>query len=1270
MKIMDMTVEYQTNPIGIDTDCVRFGWKMVSDKIGSRQTAYEIRVYEKDGDTLVWDSGMIKDSHSVGIKYEGDSLGEATAYKWSVTIWDEMGLSFTSDEAIFETSVTNQKEWKEAKFICMNKSSSAPIFRTEQKLVNENISSARLYITALGVYKAYVNGNRVCAYEDGKRVYHHMNPGYGNGNVSLGYQTYDVTDFIEGESVVLSAMCGTGWYNSMSATSSQPALKALLTITYKSGEKQYISTDTDNWKGTIDGPITENGVYYGENYDARLAKKLGDFTLLGYDDSCWVSGLEKDIPVIENTFPARTARYVRLSVSETGPAVKADKENRLQIMELELLDEKGNNAAYGIVPEVSDEFTWGSQWIRANISDGDKGYNSDKGYSSTILGRGQTSLSLDKPITFTFDLSEKTQINTLRIYPRVTIESINGNECVNYPKKYTIEVSSDGENWETIGEYEIESLKNTTMSTTEFEGDIRSQMGTVGKIIDEYSTEPQYAVLYTTTNENSQYEGGEIKVDEYYAFTAPEDSLYSGAYIPVKEGQKLFDGGIVLKKGQTMVVDMGQNMSAVPEIEFSAPKGTQLTMCFGEMLNDGSAVGTERTQADGPKGSIYQKSLRNARSKVNYIFSGDEKEHYMPSMSFFGYRYVGITATDDVTIYSLKSKALSSVNKKTGYIHTNNENVNKLFSNTLYGQLSNYFTTATDCNQRDERLFWSGDTQAFAQTAVYNFNSLPFLNDLQDILSENTMRKGYVPSVVDNDGYFSNWAAGWSDVLIILPWTLYKQTGDKNILSENYKAMERYMEYLKENERSLNQSPLSHMNFGDWLSFQGTCIEVMSDYYYGYVTKIMAEVASILGDEEGKTKYEQKFEDIKNKFLSTHVTFEKGNLTIKSGTGDTSKQFGYREGKGGKWEDNSQTALLWMLKLKFYSSEEMHDAALDLLTANIKNENPSPYSVRYSSGKNTLAVGFLGSNVLLPVLSDEGCTNIAYDLLLQDENPSWLFEVKAGATTVWERWNSFTPGKGFGDCEMNSFNHYAYGSVVEWMYKYMAGISADENVAGFKKIVLQPSCDFGRQYNTEDRVTSVYGSYNSYYGDIESVWESDGDKLTFYKAVIPANTSATLYLPVSGENMKNFKEIDGVVFEKITEHNSVSTAKFYLSSGGYEFTIDNNGVSVSHTEGYFSDGKNISLNEDFEISVSTEETEESMTISYDVCNTSGAICNARLIAAVYNSDSSMENVKMKEVVFEKGMNQVKISVGKTPFKIRSFVWGEGEKPLTRVLELN
>ncbi len=276
----------------------------------------------------------------------------------------------------------------------------------------------------------------------------------------------------------------------------------------------------------------------------------------------------------------------------------------------------------------------------------------------------------------------------------------------------------------------------------------------------------------------------------------------------------------------------------------------------------------------------------------------------------------------------------------------------------------------------------------------------------------------------------------------------------------------------------------------------------------------------------------------------------------------------YSAGKGGVWENNSQTSLLWMLKLGFYDSEEMRDIAQKLLIENIKNENPDPSSIRAQAGKNTLAVGFLGSNVIAPVLTDIGNPQVSYDLLLQDGQPSWLFEVKAGATTVWERWNSYSPGIGFGDSEMNSFNHYAYGSVVEWMYRYMAGICSDLQEPGFKHVILQPTLDTGTKYNDEERINRVDASYDSVYGRIESSWKSEEGKLAFYHARIPANTTATLYLPVDHMDMGQMPNSSGITFKGMTEHNGQTAAEFTLLSGGYDFTVSDGKVTAAPDKEY------------------------------------------------------------------------------------------------------
>ena len=1006
-----LTTEYREAPIGIDTQAPRFSWKMTSPLIGQMQSAYEVKLYEgsAEGDP-VWTTGRVEDSSSVAIRYDGEPLKAKTEYSWTVTVWDEHGCAETSDPATFETALGEDEAWQNAAFLQLEKSGIAPIFRTEQPLAGE-IFSARLYITALGVYQAYLNGEQVgVVQQDGSVVTNHMNPGYGNTDVELTYQTYDVTSYLKGDSAVaLSILAGTGWYNGMGSSESAPAVKAMLELRYADGSTGVIATNTQDWKGTLDGPITFNSIWDGETYDATKAAALGDYTQVGYDDSDWTSC---------------------------------------------------------------------------------------------------QAASFDKPI-----------------------------------------VASEGED---------------------------------GVILDQYEQHPVSATVYEGVKEESTYPGGEINVKQYVAYERSEDPLYNdGAdVVLVSPDKEIFDGGISLKAGQTMVIDIGQNMAGIPNLTLSGAEGTTVTMRFAEMLNDGGEVftgdynedlelgGDALYSCDGPKGSVYLKSLRTAKATATYTCAGEESETYQPALTFFGYRYISVTATDDITITGLRSRVTSSVSKQTGFIETNNADLNRFFLNTIWGQLSNYFTIPTDCPQRNEREAWTGDGQVFCQTGLYNFDSASFLSNFQGMIADNTLKNGF-PGAVTSQSFFSYlWACGWSDIAVILPYTLYLQTGDTAMLTDNWDAMVTYMNTLIKQEREpYASSGGSFIAFGDWLAFQGTGVEMMADLYYGYVTQLMAQAAETVGDAALAAEYCDRFEKIKETFLKNHVTFdESGVPTVHSELGSPSFS-----GKGGVMEKNSQTSLLWMLKLGIYTDEEMHQQLLDLLETNIRNENPDPDSVRAQYGENTLAVGFLGSNVIAPVLTNEGSTELSYDLLLQDTMPSWLFPVKQGATTVWERWNSYSKEDGFGHQEMNSFNHYSYGSVVEWMYKYMVGIASDPEMPGFQNTILQPTLDTGDQYNSEERINRVNGSYDSYYGVIESNWTSDEGELSSYEAVVPANTTATLYLPVSEEVAMSFKNIDGVTFAGMEEHNGQMTAKLLVQAGGYTFTVENGTLTATVNEGYVSE---------------------------------------------------------------------------------------------------
>ncbi|WP_200868442.1 family 78 glycoside hydrolase catalytic domain [Gracilibacillus boraciitolerans] len=548
--------------------------------------------------------------------------------------------------------------------------------------------------------------------------------------------------------------------------------------------------------------------------------------------------------------------------------------------------------------------------------------------------------------------------------------------------------------------------------------------------------------------------------------------------------------------------------------------------------------------------------MRSAKVTDYYTLKGNVGgETYKPTFTFHGFRYIEVTVVSPNTTIHVKSligKVIMSALQQTGNITTSHPSVNQLFSNILWGHRGNYLWVPTDCPQRDERVGWSGDTQLFANTALYNMDAAIFLENWIDMLkdSQNIYGNGTFHSASPG-GRFSDFFgvvgnSGWADAGIIVPWTVWQMTGDTTIIEENYDAMAKFIDWIYKQTGDTYRGPGS---IGDWLNFQGTATQLMSDAYYAYDAKLMMQMALAIGRQTEAQRYKNLFESIKQEFIKNYIKVnESGKLTLKSSNGSAFDLTNFYN--SAPVEDNSQCALLWSLKLGLYKNEDQKQQMINLLVENIKNDKKyktsHPDSNRVNYAENTLSVGFLGVNVIAPILSEVGHSEVAYSLLLQDQMPSWLYSVKNGATTVWERWNSYSLEDGFGDVGMNSFNHYAYGAIAEWMYKYMAGISPDVERPGFKHIHLQPNID------PEKRLTSVSGEYKSVYGIIKSEWNIKGNTL-HYHVSIPANTTATVWLPTSdvnkikinGEPIEDYSKINDIDFKN-------GKAMIQIESGHYQ----------------------------------------------------------------------------------------------------------------------
>ncbi|MBO1330325.1 alpha-L-rhamnosidase [Streptomyces sp. VRA16 Mangrove soil] len=607
-------------------------------------------------------------------------------------------------------------------------------------------------------------------------------------------------------------------------------------------------------------------------------------------------------------------------------------------------------------------------------------------------------------------------------------------------------------------------------------------------------------------------------------------------------------GPVTLRTGDTAVFDLGQNMVGVPRYSVRGPAGAHVIVRTGEMLNDDSAG------ADGPAGSLYRANLRSAKSTSTYVLKGaDGGETHQDSLAFYGFRYVSVEVTTpdtEVTFSGLVGKVGTSALTDTGSLTTDDEDVNQLMSNVRWGQRGNYLWVPTDCPQRDERLGWTGDTQVFSHTGLYNTtDAVSFLSHFEEILIESQKIYGVdgaqFTAVAPGNRY--NAAApcsGWADCGVIVPWTVWQMSGDTTVVDRSWDAMVHYIDWIKRKggDTYAGQGAI----FADWLAFQNTGTQLMSDVYYAYSVRLMAQMARATGRDDEAKAYDELFGNIRKAFLAQYVQVDGDTITVKSSIGG-------KPPMGGDPEDNSQSALLWVLKLGFYDTQSQRRALVGLLADNIGNDAAykaaHPDSARVQYAENTLSVGFLGSNVIAPVLTDEGRADLAYRLLHQDAMPSWLYSVKNGATTVWERWNSYSKEDGFGPVEMNSFNHYSYGAIAEWMYAYMAGIAGDPDHPGFRHFTLRPHLD------PTGGITRASGRFLSPYGEIGSAWSLAKDGTLTYEAVVPANTTATLTLPaVSADAVREGRtplgRVDGVRLVGFAD----GAATFTLPAGRYEVT--------------------------------------------------------------------------------------------------------------------
>lgn len=561
-----------------------------------------------------------------------------------------------------------------------------------------------------------------------------------------------------------------------------------------------------------------------------------------------------------------------------------------------------------------------------------------------------------------------------------------------------------------------------------------------------------------------------------------KDNLVATSNEPASRHETFKAAKIITTPKGEKVIDFGQNLVGWVMTKVKGDAGDTVTIQHAEVLDK--------------EGNFYTTNLRAAKATSTYILDGKGEENLEPHFTYYGFRYIKVEGVKgDLNPDDFKAVAVYADMPQTGSFTTSNAMINQLQHNILWGQKGNFLDVPTDCPQRDERLGWTGDAQVFSRTASFNMNVNNFFDKWMKDVAADQFIDGRVPHVVPNVlGAGAGGSAGWSDVATIVPWNMYLAYGDKKILEEQYNSMKAWVEYM--HRQSRNNLWNTGFDFGDWLFYRPdddnsgraavTDKYLIAQCFYAHSTQLLINAAKVLGRTDDFTFYTDLLEKIKEAFRKEYVT------------------------PNGRLVSSTQTA--YVLALNFdMLPESLRKQAAERLVDNIKSYDDH------------LTTGFLGTPYLCEVLTRFGYDSVAYKLLLQDTYPSWLYPVKMGATTIWERWDGEKPDSTFENPGMNSFNHYAYGAIGDWMYRKMVGLDTYEDGVGYRHIQIQPHLGGGLTYAS--------ASLDTYYGKVSNSWKIENHRILMDVA-IPTNTRATIYLPATNagdisESGKTLSEVKG-----------------------------------------------------------------------------------------------------------------------------------------------
>ncbi len=1069
-----LTVDSLVQPLGIDSPKPLLGWKLQDPTSGAAQTAYRVVVstHRNANGTLtgdVWDSGRVLSTQSLHIAYAGKDLRASTRYYWQVRVWGKDGKPYPiSAPTWWETGLLTPTAW------------TANWIGYEQPELTAVRHSGAIWIA-----NAAVPGPdpKVDTTHDFRHSF------------KLDKPVKRAMLYTTGEDTVAA------WLNDVQVMRAQPLTpyKHMPWQTYFSGDvtsaihdgNNQLSIGVTHYLGTGDPMSSQmpmSACLYilfqdgtsmvvtsaGRGWKAALNAPEG-WQISGFNDASWQAAVPyspKPSPTSETDLPDPTptgpAMLLRHSFSEVKPIASA----RLYATALGAYKFHVNGKVVGdqILSPGWMDFR---QHIPYQVYDITADLKSGPNAIATYLAPGWYSTPLKWQRR-----SNNYGDTPPAVKAQLRIEHTDG----------SIEWIATDETWKA----DVSPILFSEIYD--------------GETYDARRVQPGWDTPnFNDTNWKA------------VAIVAPhEPKIVAQDFEPIREEKVLTAKAITNPSPGVYIYDFGQNMSGVPRLTLHGKRGDDIKLRFAEVLN--------------PDGSLYTDNLRTAKATDHMILAGSAIETYQPQFTYHGYRYIevsGLALKPDLA--AVRAVVFHTAAPFTAQFSSGDSMVNKLWSNILWGQRSNFIGVPTDCPQRDERLGWTADAQVFWRTASYNMDldnfTRKFSADLRGTQVGTTKYGIIAPGTSKpNDGY----GAGWSDAGVIIPWTGWMQTGDTRLVDENWDAMESYLATIRDE----NPDHLFRKNFGipfgDWLTpTQTTPEDLIATAYWAYDVTLMKQMAAATGRSAKAAEYAALFDKIRAAFIRAYVhpdgfVGELDNFpsipppTVHPEPVDPNKPKAMVE---------TQTGYVLALYVGLVP-DDLRVAATDKLVQKIKDNHW------------LLGTGFLGTPYLLEVLSGNGHSDLAYRLLLNRQYPSWGYLIDHGATTTWERWNG---DRMLGDPAMNSYNHYAYGAVDAWIYSYGAGIDGSVADAGFHTIYLHPHFDM--------RMGNMNLSYESSYGKIISNWKM-AETSVVWTVTIPPNTTGIL--PVEATNATAWT-LDGTPLANSKRIHPDGANTYRLPSGTYTF---------------------------------------------------------------------------------------------------------------------